>query len=605
MSSIAHRLRQLYALLPVLLLVALLALLATLQVRWLEQMRAADEERSRADLEARLGRVADDFNRQLGRLFLDMQPLRRRGLEAQATDLPTVLTELLNRWRAKADAPELVDTAYLLGPNGTAWRLDPATAIDPGAVPEPLRTAFEALENQRGLERDARREGKDRPRPGDGSATASLLLADVPALLIPLATPPGRFAESGGQDRRLLRHSRRRGAELAVAVALNRDVLLEELLPTLVESAFGPRPEYRLRLVDPTDGRIIRYLGAEADVGADGGPFTVDSAVEIFGPLAVERRSRGGRARSLRQPVDGRGLERGLWRLEANHADGSLDDAIAGAHRRNLALGLGILAVLGASLFVLSRGAARSRRLARQQLDFVAGITHELMTPLAALRSAGQNLADGVVKDEGQVRRYGRMIDREGHRLSDLVGQVLAFSRMQSGPPQFHRQPLDPAAEVHRVLDDVRPTLDAARVEPAVEIDAESGAVVADGQALRRALTNLVSNAVKYGQDPASPWLGVTVERRGGEVHFSIADRGPGISPQDLPHLFEPFVRGSGLAASHIPGSGLGLALVRHLIEGQGGRVDVRAGQPGADRPGAVFTLRLPAAEATAGREPS
>ncbi|MEO1370474.1 MAG: HAMP domain-containing sensor histidine kinase, partial [Acidobacteriota bacterium] len=289
-----------------------------------------------------------------------------------------------------------------------------------------------------------------------------------------------------------------------------------------------------------------------------------------------------------------------------NHADGSLDDAIAGAHRRNLALGLGILAVLGASLLVLGRGASKSRRLARQQLDFVAGITHELMTPLAALRSAGQNLADGVVTDTGHIKRYGRMIDREGHRLSDLVGQVLAFSRMQSGPPQFHRQPLDPGDEVRRVLDDVRPTLDAARVEPEVDIEADAGAVLADGQALRRALTNLISNAVKYGQDPASPALAVTVRRLGDAVHFTVADRGPGISPQDLPHLFEPFVRRSGLAASHIPGSGLGLALVRHLVEGQGGDIDVRAARPGADRPGVAFTLKLPAVDgATAGPEPS
>ncbi|MEM8996784.1 MAG: HAMP domain-containing sensor histidine kinase [Acidobacteriota bacterium] len=603
MSSPVRRLRELSAFAPALVLVALLVLLATLQVRWLERMRVADGERSRADLEARLGRVADDFNRELSRLFLDMQPLRRRGLDAQATDLPTLLTELLDAWRSTADTPDLVAAAYLLGPGDSAWRLDPPTAIEGRAIPAPLRTALGALERQRNLERGLRRDGERRPRPAGDSAAASLLLADVPALLIPLATPPTRFSEADRQDRRLLRHSRRRGVDRFAAVVLDRDVILNQLLPTLVEGAFGPRPEYRLRLVDPAAGRVLRALGADA--GERGEPFTVDAAAELFGPLAVDRRNRG-RTLTGRPPIDGRGLDRGRWRLEANHADGSLEDAIAGAHRRNLALGLGTLAVLGASLFVLGRGAARSRRLARQQLDFVAGITHELMTPLAALRSAGQNLADGVVTDTAQIRRYGRMIDREGHRLSDLVGQVLAFSRMQSGPPQFHRQPLDPADEVQRVLDDVRPTLEAARIEPAVEIDGDAGAVLADGQALRRALTNLISNAVKYGQDAESPWLAVAVRRRGDDIHFSVADRGPGISPQDLPHLFEPFVRGSGLAAGHIPGSGLGLALVRHLIEGQGGQIDVRAARPGADRPGAVFSLRLPAADgATAGPEPS
>ncbi|MEM1179421.1 MAG: HAMP domain-containing sensor histidine kinase, partial [Acidobacteriota bacterium] len=531
--------------LPVLGLVALLLLLAGLQVHWLERMRNADQERTRADLESRLGRVADDFNRQLARLFLDMQPLRRRDLPAAAEDFPAVLAESLAAWRDKAEYPELVSGAYALNAEGEAWRLDAVpVAVDRGTIHAPLREAFASLQDFRARERQGRRDRAE-PRGRPDHPALSLLLPDIPAVLIPLAIP----ARSPGptEENRRQRFRNRRGTFWVIAAQLDSEVLLDELLPALVESAFGPQSDYRLQLLNRRDSSVLRRLGG--DGGEAGRPLTVDASVDLFGPISLDRRGRG-RPMNPRSFSEGRGLDVGHWRLQASHVAGSLDAAIAGAHRRNLALSLGILTILAAALFLLSRGAARAQDLARQQLDFVAGITHELMTPLAALRSAGQNLADGVVRDGDQIRRYGRMIDREGHRLSDLVGQVLAFSKMQSGPPQFHLRALDPVACVERVLDDMRPTLEAARIEPEVRVDSgDLGDALADSQALRRAIANLISNAVKYGQEPTSPWLGVAVGRDGGEIYFAVEDRGPGIPSHDLPHLFEPFVRGAGLAA--------------------------------------------------------
>ena len=100
---------------------------------------------------------------------------------------------------------------------------------------------------------------------------------------------------------------------------------------------------------------------------------------------------------------------------------------------RNLAIGLGVLTLLGGSAAFLAVAGHRARALARQQMTFVAAVSHELRTPLAAIRSAGQNLADGVVSDPEQVRRYGAMVHREGERLTALVEQTLELSGMLGG----------------------------------------------------------------------------------------------------------------------------------------------------------------------------
>jgi len=250
-------------------------------------------------------------------------------------------------------------------------------------------------------------------------------------------------------------------------------------------------------------------------------------------------------------------------------------------------MGDGGVGIGGAHLLAAAR---RAQVLARRQLEFVAGVTHELRTPLTAMRSAAQNLADGVVREPDQVKGYGALIEREGRRLSDMVEQALEYAGIQSGRG-FARRPTAVAGVVEGALADLKPLLDEKGF--AVECDVASGlpTVLGDAPALRRAVGNLIGNAVKYAA--AGAWLAVAArEEPRGEVRVAVADRGPGIAPDDLPHVFEPFYRGRDLAAGRVPGSGLGLALVRHVAEAHGGRVTV-ASRPGK---GTTFTLSLPAA---------
>jgi signal transduction histidine kinase len=225
-------------------------------------------------------------------------------------------------------------------------------------------------------------------------------------------------------------------------------------------------------------------------------------------------------------------------------------------------------------------------------MEFVAGVTHELNTPLAAIRSAGQNLADGIVKDPAQVRRYGGLIEKEGGRLTALVAQVLDFAGIESGSRAYASEPLEVAPLVDGVLRDHRLALEQAGM--AVETDLAPGLprVRGDAAALRRVLDNLVANAVKFAASGRSIAVRAAVRADGNAVVLRVEDAGPGIPRDERERVFEPFYRGGAAERNATPGSGLGLSLVRHVVRAHGGRVHVEGREAG----GTAVVLELPVA---------
>jgi signal transduction histidine kinase len=278
------------------------------------------------------------------------------------------------------------------------------------------------------------------------------------------------------------------------------------------------------------------------------------------------------------------------------HPAGSLEAAVSGARRKNLVVSLGVLLLVGATVALLVASSRRAQRLARQQMDFVAAVSHELKTPLTAMRSAGQNLAAGIVDDPEKVKRYGALVEREGRRLTEMVSRVLAFAGIRSGAQTLRREPVDVRSLVESVLADARWVLEERRVQVDTEIAEGLPPVLGDEAALRQALANLLDNALKYGG--AARWVGMRARVAGGtrgeEVVLSVSDRGAGVKKGDLHRLFEPFFRGEGTGS--VPGSGLGLAVVRGLVEAHGGHVTVDS-SPGK---GSTFSIRLPAAREAA-----
>jgi signal transduction histidine kinase len=288
------------------------------------------------------------------------------------------------------------------------------------------------------------------------------------------------------------------------------------------------------------------------------------------------------------------------WRLLVKHPSGSLDAAVNTTRRRNLFVSSSILAVLGASMALLVLSARRSQEVARQQMEFVAAVSHELRTPLAVIRSAGDNLADGVVGDAGQIRKYGELVRSEGRRLSEMVEQILEFAGIQSGQRRFEPRPVNVTALVDQVLAASAALLEGGRIEVEVAIPPDLPPVRGDEPALRRVLQNLVGNAIKYGAE--GRWIGVRATHAAGQVRISVADRGLGIAASEQTRIFEPFYRAAEVVAAQIQGAGLGLSLVHRIVEAHGGRIEVRSA-PGQ---GSEFIVQLPAAdpEPVPGAEP-
>jgi signal transduction histidine kinase len=291
-------------------------------------------------------------------------------------------------------------------------------------------------------------------------------------------------------------------------------------------------------------------------------------------------------------------LGSGGWRLVLRHQAGSLDVAVNNARKRNLATSFGILGVLVVGMGLVLVNARRAEKLASQQMEFVATVSHELRTPLAVIRSAAQNLSAGVVDDPAQARRYGDLIEVEGHRLTDMVEEVLEFSGVSGNRRPLSLRDVDVPALVQDVVSASRSLGEAQGVTMDVTIADDLPPVVADEDALRRAIRNLIGNALKYAADGG--WIGVTVfttnDASARHVQIAVRDRGPGIAAEDLPHLFEPFYRGRRAIDQQIHGNGLGLSLVSRIMQAHGGRVTVES-TPGA---GSTFTLVIPVAPVNA-----
>ena len=282
------------------------------------------------------------------------------------------------------------------------------------------------------------------------------------------------------------------------------------------------------------------------------------------------------------------------WKLVVTHPSGSLEAVVTSQRRRNLAISSSVLGLLGASIGLLVLATRRAQRLATQQMEFVAAVSHELRTPLAVIRSAAENLADGVVHDETRIRRYGELMRAEGRRLSDMVEQILELAGIQSGQRGFALRPIGVGPLVSDIVSASASLIETAGLVVEFDIPDNLQPVLGDEPALRRVFQNLIDNAIKYGA--GGRWIGVGGKQAAGEVSVTVADRGIGIDPADQTRIFEPFYRAADVVAAQVQGAGLGLSLVQRIVAAHGGRVTVKS----APREGSAFTVHLPAASSFA-----
>jgi signal transduction histidine kinase len=260
--------------------------------------------------------------------------------------------------------------------------------------------------------------------------------------------------------------------------------------------------------------------------------------------------------------------------------------------RRQVMLFMGafgvLLVVIVAGLVVTYRLVRRETEMARLKSDFVANVSHDLKTPLSVIRMFGETLELGRVRDEATRGEYYRVITRESERLSRLIDNVLDFSRIEGGRRRYERTPTAIEPLVRDVLEAFAHPFSQRGFK--VEVDVAPGLpeVELDADAVSQALANLVDNAIKYSPDGTS--LRVEAAARDGALTLAVVDEGIGIPREEQRRIFEKFYRVGRSETQGRRGSGVGLALVRHVAEAHGGRVTVES-RPGA---GSRFTLWLP-----------
>jgi signal transduction histidine kinase len=279
------------------------------------------------------------------------------------------------------------------------------------------------------------------------------------------------------------------------------------------------------------------------------------------------------------------------WQLRVVHRAGSLETLAAQTRRQNLLASLTILALLTVGFVLMLVALRRARALTRQKMDFVAGVSHELRTPIAVVAVAGANLADGLVTDPEQVRHYGRLIQREGRRLTQMTEHVLSFAQIE----EISLSMAEPAGAEVLILEAVgvmQAQLDELSFTVSVSVKDSSPPVLVDRLAIGRAIQNLISNAIKYSAEHREIRItaGAEVRRGNPRVFIAVEDDGIGIQPDELSLIFEPFRRGRAAIERNLPGTGLGLSLVRSIMRVHGGEVVVRS-EPAV---GSTFVLYLP-----------
>jgi signal transduction histidine kinase len=333
-------------------------------------------------------------------------------------------------------------------------------------------------------------------------------------------------------------------------------------------------------------GRGQRRTGA----GGGGSPDRQQAAANR-NAFAFQERSRLARRLGVQSPVQPIVTDtRSVWQLVVRHRAGSVDAAVAGLRVKNLAVSFAILLLLGVSMALIVMNSQRAQRLARLQVEFVAGVSHELRTPLAVISSAADNLTHGIIEGKPQVKLYGTLIRNEARRLEGMMEHILEFA---SGQKQRTYDPKLLAVPdlVESALSFCSSTIQDAGFSVEKNISPDLAPVLAEEHGLLQCLQNLIVNAVKYGGEKR--WIGVDARMDSGSVLISVADRGIGIDPEDLPYIFDAFYRGRAVTEAQIRGTGLGLSLAKTFAQAAGGHITVQS-EPGQ---GACFTLRLPAAK--------
>jgi signal transduction histidine kinase len=596
---------------------AVLIALGNLQYRWSNEVSNAGSARMRAVLSSSMLDFQRDFMREVASLtvaFPNGEADDRTGRAKYA--------ESIDQWKAASNHASMVKAVYIVEGRPDSppriLKLNPSTSAfessgwppELGELRDFVFTAGVAFHFSAHASRPHDREMRHGPPPKPGEIVIFrgrggpperhgppwFIDPSIPALIHPLA-----FTSGGPPEKLPLR---------GVVIELDQAFFAKHLFPELTQRYFPSSDALGYDVTVATGGEHPQDLysssapltladsDAALDLLAPSGPQrAMGSAVPHFrgGPEPPSPTFHAGEAPwgtpivlfpGNRRPEDN-------WQLLVRNRQGSLEAVVYRLRRRNLALSFGILLVLAVTMAMLIRASRRALHLAQLQMDFVAGVSHELRTPVTVISSAAENIADGMVQDKEQLARYGNAIKNQAAQLRQLIEQILQFASVRRNKNVYDLRPAAVEGIIESALENTSEVIRGAGFRVETSIQPRLPNVMVDERALSHSLQNLITNAVKYGGEAC--WIGISAASRqtarGLEVLITVADRGIGVSPDEVKQIFDPFYRGTEARAAQIHGSGLGLPLAKSMVEAMGGNITVES----RPQSGSSFTIHLPA----------
>ncbi len=541
-------------------LMLLLGVLAAVQYQWSTRVAAADAQREKEHLDAAASLFATRFNAIAGRAaeFLQEQAQTAARSKKPLQNVPRLIGEL---FYVNSSADEM----------SRVLRLSPEGRFVSSAPPDWFPNIHCGAQMKR----------------------------DPLVLVSPVFDIDSRETKTPDGIRILKRFSRI--PDRCFVARMDDEYLRASLFPELIRDSFG------VTAVRDYDFAVVPRDNAQSAIyGAALTPDVRKNFFFLLGPTALPlpnglpprdaRRSTTIFFQHEESIVDGQGshfwstLGPGAWELQVAHKGMPLAAAFEQTRRQNLLLSLGVEALVLVAVAFLVISARRVQQLAERKIRFVAGVSHELRTPVSAISMLSRNQADGLVTGADKVKQYGELIHQQSQRLNAMVEQTLEYAGIHSGLRRPAKNDIDLRGLIDEAVDARREELARGGFELQMDISPDLPPVLGDAKLLRTAFDNLLDNAQKYAG--SGRWIRVSARHvpGGKEIQISVEDRGAGIDAADQSEIFEPFCRGKSAIEAQIPGSGLGLSLVRSAAEAHRGSVTL-ASEPGR---GSTFTLHLP-----------
>jgi signal transduction histidine kinase len=610
-------------------MVALLVIVAVLQYRWTTQVTEATDARIGSDLQSLMMDWHYDLYRELSAICVTLQVgpdsgardnwqdyLQRYSLWNRSTDYEAPVEKINSR-------ANFVENVYIWetsrARNPRLLRLNAqANKIEDDNIPAKLKQLLARLEERSSSVPVALRAWEltiptaETQRANEPLSASNARHSDpitgwqfdpnVPAIVHPI------IHQRNVSDQVV--NTEARGRLDWIVVLVDLQALRERTLPDLTKRYFETRQglEYKVTIATGVDSRRVVYSSDPQSAYL----ANADASMNIFGPppesggdhswqvFTAGNSLKSAEWHSFSGPVWFHTIQytagQDPWVLILQHRNGPLEAVVKEIRSRNIMIGGIVLLLLTADMGLIVIASRRAQKLAKLQLNFVASVSHELLTPLAAIYCTGQNAMDGLVQAKADLIEHGSIITSQARQLIDLVKQILLFASAESGTNRYSLRPLEVSEILQCVRKNVAVLVGGAGFKVEEEVQAELPFVMGDLTALSQCLQNLIANAVKYSGK--SRWIGISASvqearNRQGDVWISVQDRGLGISSEDLPHIFEPFYRSPKIVDAQIHGTGLGLAVAKRIAEAMGGILSVTS-EVGV---GSTFTLHLRAAE--------